>query len=70
MKAEPFHKFLQSSINLPPFPLVRPFNWQRLFMTILIAVTVGTATKLAWPQLRTFVTNKNTWAAISLVVEI
>jgi len=67
MKAESFHKFLQSNINLPSFPLVRPFNWQRLFMTIFIAVTVGTAIKLAWPQIHMFITNKNTWAAISLV---
>ena len=67
MDVVPFHRFLQSTIKLPPFPVVRPFNWQRLVTTILFIVASGTIGKLAWPKVSIFLTNKNTWAAISLV---
>jgi len=65
MQADPFHKFLQSSIQLPPFPIVRPFNWQKLFMTISSIVMMGLITTLAgpqvWPQIHGIVTDKTVW---------
>jgi len=61
MGAEPFHKFLQSNIQLPAFPIVRPFNWQKLFMTITSLAMVGLITTLAWPQIRGIITDKNVW---------
>lgn len=67
MNAEPFHKFLQSQIKLPEFPLVRPFQWQKLFVTMSFLGAVGLVAKLAWPQVKTIVSNKNTWAVVSLV---
>jgi len=67
MQAEQFHKFLVSSIKLPSFPLVRPFNWQRLFVTFSSVLMFGLVAKLAWPQLQTIIANKNAWASASLV---
>jgi oligosaccharyltransferase complex subunit gamma len=67
MEAAPLHRFLQNSIKVPPFPLVKPFNWQRLFGTLFFLLTSAIAVKVAWPQLCALVTNKNTWAVISLV---
>ena len=61
MQAEPFHKFLQSSIQLPSFPIVRPFNWQKLFMTITSLLFIGLVTSLAWPQIQVVVTDKTVW---------
>ena len=61
MQAEPFHKFLQSTLQLPPFPIVRPFNWQKLFMTISSIVMIGLVTKLAWPQIHKIITDKTVW---------
>ena len=69
MNAEQFHKFLQSSIKLPEFPLVRPFNWQNLFITICLLTTGVIFIRFFWPQVHKFVTNKNTWAVISLVMQ-
>jgi hypothetical protein len=68
MDVVPFQRFLQTTIKLPSFPVVRPFNWQRLVTTILFIVASGTIGKLAWPKISTFLTNKNTWAVISLVL--
>ena len=68
MNAEPFHKFLLRQINLPPFALVRPFNWQKLFVTISFAIGIGSITKVAWPKIQRVVTNKKSWAAASLVL--
>jgi OST3 / OST6 family, transporter family len=67
MNAEPFHRFLLSHAKLPEFPIVRPFNWQKLFVTFALAISIGTVTKLAWSQIQKIVTNKNSWAAASLV---
>jgi hypothetical protein len=67
MNAEPLHKFLQSQIKLPEFALVRPFQWQKLFLTMSFLGAAGLVAKLAWPQVRTIVSNKNTWAVVSLV---
>ena len=67
MHAEPFHKFLQANIKLPAFPLVRPFNWQKLFMAILFAALLGTITKVAWPKVKKIVNDRHTWAMLSLV---
>jgi hypothetical protein len=70
MHAEPFHKFLQAKIKLPAFPLVRPFNWQKLFMTISVAVIFGIVAKLAWPKVKKIVNDRHTWAMLSLVYQI
>jgi len=70
MHAESFHKFLQANIKLPAFALVRPFNWQKLFMTISIAAMVGTITKIAWPKVKKIVNDRHTWAMLSLVYQI
>jgi len=67
MTAEPFHRFLQKSVQLPPFPIVRPFDWQKLFLVVSSIVTFATLTKLAWPTLQKILQNKNVWAAGSLV---
>ena len=70
MNAEPLHKFLQNTIKLDPFPLVRAFNWQKLFVTITTLAFLGILTKLAWPQVQRIVTNRNTWAVLSLVINL
>jgi len=67
MSAEPFHKFLTSNAKVPAFPIVRPFNWQKLFVTAAVVVAIGTVTKLAWAQIHRIITNKNAWAVGSLV---
>jgi hypothetical protein len=67
MNAEPLHKFLQTQIKLPEFPLVRPFQWQKLFITLSFLGATGLVAKLAWPQVKTIVSNRNTWAVVSLV---
>jgi hypothetical protein len=67
MHAEPLHKFLQSNIKLPEFPLVRAFQWQKLLVTLSFLGMSGLLIKLAWPQVKTIVNNKNTWAVGSLV---
>lgn len=69
MHADPLAKFLQKNIKLPAFPIVRPFNWQRLFTTIALAVSIGGITKLAWPKIYKIITNKNSWAVASLVYQ-
>ena len=70
MSAEPLLKFLQSSAKLPPFPLVRDFNWQKLFITLSTLTFASVLTKLAWPQVRKLVTSRNTWAVASLVYQL
>lgn len=70
MHAEPFHRFLQANIKLPEFSLVRPFNWQKLFVTIVLAVIFGTIIKIAWPKVKKIVNDRHTWAMISLVYRI
>ena len=70
MHAEPFHRFLQANIKLPEFPLVRPFNWSKLFMTISIAAMGGTITKIAWPKAKKIVNDRHSWAMLSLVCRI
>jgi len=67
MNAEPFHQFLLRDAKIPSFPIVRPFNWQKLFITIASVVVISIVTKLAWPQIHQVVTNKNAWAVGCLV---
>jgi oligosaccharyltransferase complex subunit gamma len=67
MTAEAFHKFLQSSIQLPTFPIVRPFNWAKVFMTISTIVMSGLVASLIWPQIQKVVTDKNIWTLACLV---
>jgi len=68
MNAEPFHRFLTSNAKVPAFSIVRPFNWQKLFVTIALVVAIGTVTKLAWVQIHHVITNKNAWAVGCLVL--
>jgi len=70
MNAEPFHRFLLANIKLPEFPLVRPFNWQNLSITICLLVTGVIFTRFFWPQVHKFITNRNTWAVVSLVLQV
>ena len=70
MHAEPFRKFLEMNIKLPHFPIVRPFDWGKLFATIFFAVTLGTITKLAWPTVKKIATNRNVWAVGCLVLPV
>ena len=70
MTADPFVKFLQTTIKLPPFQVVKDFNWQKLFITLSTVAFLGIFTKLAWPQVKKIVTNKNAWAVLSLVYKI
>src|SRR5271155_1181495 len=67
MQTGPFHKFLLSHAKLPPFTIVKPFVWQNLFFTIFCILTIATVTKFAWPEVQKIITNKNAWAAASLV---
>jgi hypothetical protein len=67
MNAEPFYKFLTSNAKVPAFRIVRPFNWQKLFVTVASIVAIGTVTKLAWTQIHHVITNKNAWAVGCLV---
>ena len=67
MHADSFHKFLQSTIKLPPFPLVRPFDWQKAIAIASIYIMFGVVAWLAWSEVQKIITNKNAWAAASLV---
>jgi OST3 / OST6 family, transporter family len=67
MTAEPFHRFVTTSLQLPSFPLIRPFDWQKLIMVVASLISFATLTKLAWPTLQKILQNKNVWAAGSLV---
>ena len=67
MHAESLHKFLEKTIKLPLFPLVRPFNWGKLFTVISTSVFVGLIVKLTWSSVKKIITNKDSWAAASLV---
>jgi len=70
MQVQPFHKFLISNAKLPPFPIVRPFDWTKLFFTIFIIFAAGIVLKFAWPEVKKIITNKNAWAAASLVIPL
>jgi oligosaccharyltransferase complex subunit gamma len=66
-EAEQFRRYLLSNIQVPDFPLIKPFNWNRLLGTIAFLLVAGTVTKLAWAQIKKIVSNRNFWAVGSLV---
>ena len=67
MHAEPIHKFLQTAIKLPPFPIVKRFDYQKLFMHMFFASILAVLGYFAWSAIQEILLNKNIWAFVCIV---
>ncbi|OLL22232.1 Dolichyl-diphosphooligosaccharide--protein glycosyltransferase subunit 3 [Neolecta irregularis DAH-3] len=63
--AEIVAKFISSVIG-DSVPIIRPFNYNKLFAAILFIIATGSVIKLLWNPFMNLVGNRNFWAILSL----